>query len=185
MKEPTLAELTDVVKKARSKSAPGYSGTSYKVYKKCPLLLKRLHKLIKVVWRQQKIPECWQFAEGCLIPKEENSKHIKQFRTISLLSVEGKIFFSMMSHRITIYMLENKYLDVSVQKGGVPGFSGCLEHTSVLTQLIKEARENKGELSVVWLDLTNAYGSIPHKFVAETLRRYHVPGEIQTMLGQY
>ena len=184
MKEPTLVQLTEIVRKARSKSDPGYSGTSYKVYKKCPLLLGRLYKLIKVVWRQQKIPECWQYAEDCLIPKEENSRHIKQFRTISLLSVEGKIFFSLMSQRMTAYILENNYLDVSVQKGGIPGFAGCLEHTSVLTQLIKEARDNK-ELSVVWLDLTNAYGPIPHKLVAETLNRYHVPNEIQNMLAQY
>ena len=90
--------------------------------------------------------------------KEENSRHIKQFRTISLLSVEGKIFFSLMSKRMTAYILENNYLDVSVQMGGIPGFAGCLEHTSVLTQLIKEVRDNKGELSVVWVDLTNAYG---------------------------
>ena len=178
MKEPTLVQLTEIVRKARSKSAPGYSGTSYKVYKKCPLLLGRLYKLIKVVWRQQKIPECWQCAEGCLIPKEENSRHIKQFCTIALLSVEGKIFFSLMSQRMTAYMLENNYLDVSVQKDN----RGCLEHTSVLTQLIKEARDNKGELSVVWLDLINA--SIPHKLVAETLNRYHVPNEIQNMLAQ-
>ena len=37
----------------------------------------------------------------------------------------------------------------------------------------------------MWLDLTNAYGSIPHKLVAETLNRYHVPNEIQNMLAQY
>ena len=96
MKELTLVQLTEIVRNARSKSAPGYGRTSYKVYKKCPLLLGRLHKLIKVVWRQQKIPECGQYAQGCLIPKEENSRHIKQFLTISLLSVEGKIF-SLMS----------------------------------------------------------------------------------------
>ena len=52
MKEPTLVQLTEILRKARSKSAPGYSGTSYKVYKKCPLLLGRLHKLIKVVRKQ-------------------------------------------------------------------------------------------------------------------------------------
>ena len=86
---------------------------------------------------------------------------------------------------MTAYMLENNYLNVSVQKGGIPGFAGCLEHTSVLPQLITEARDNKGGMSVVWLDLTNAYGSIPHKLVAETLNRYHVPNEIQNMLAQY
>jgi hypothetical protein len=33
----------------------------------------------------------------------------------------------------------------------------------VVTQLIREAKEGKGDLAVLCLDLTNAYGSIPHK----------------------
>jgi len=42
-------------------------------------------------------------------------------------------------------MVKNKYVDTSVQKGGIPGFSGCC-------QLIREAKGNKGNLMVVWLD---------------------------------
>ena len=54
--------------------------------------------------------------------------------------------------------------------------SGCLKHTSVVTQLIWEARENKGNLSVLWLDLVNAFGFIPHnKLVQLTLSKHHVP----------
>lgn len=41
-KEPTWQEVQDVVHKAKSASAPGPSGIPYKVYKKCPKLLKRL-----------------------------------------------------------------------------------------------------------------------------------------------
>ncbi|KAL7891878.1 hypothetical protein AOLI_G00013540 [Acnodon oligacanthus] len=77
--------------------------------------------------------------------------------------------------RLTDYLLRNSYIDTSVQKGGIPQVPGCLEHTDVVTQLIREARENKGDLVVLWLDLTNAYGSIPHKLVGEALRRYHIP----------
>ena len=50
-----------------------------------------------------------------------------------------------------------------------------MEHISVLARPIKEARDSKGELSVMWLDMTYAYGSSLHKLVAETLTRYHVP----------
>lgn len=39
----------------------------------------------------------------------------------------------------------------------------------MVTLLIREARENKGNLSVLWLDLENAYGSISHKLVQLTL----------------
>ena len=54
-----------------------------------------------------------------------------------------------MFQRMAAYMLENNCLDAHVQKGGIPGFVGCFEHANVLTQLIKEAKDNKGELLVV------------------------------------
>ena len=185
MKESTWKEINEVVKKARSCSAPCPSGIPYKVYKKCPKLLRRLWSLLRTVWRKGTVPSCWQSAEGCLAPKEKNSKTINQFRTISLLSVEGKIFFSILAKRLTTYMLENEYVDISVQKGGIPGFSGCVEHTSALTQLLHEARIDHKNLTVVWLDLANAYGSIPHKLIETALRHYHIPDSARNLIMNY
>ena len=62
---------------------------------------------------------------------------------------------------------------------------GCLEHTGVVTQLIREARENKGNLAVLWLDLANAYGSIPHKLVQLALTKHHVPGKMKELIADY
>lgn len=36
-----------------------------------------------------------------------------------------------------MYLIANKYIVTSVQKGGVPGYSGCLEHTSAISQIHK------------------------------------------------
>jgi len=47
-KEPTFFEVKEVVRKARAGSAPGPN----KVYKMCPLLLRRLWNLLKVIWRK-------------------------------------------------------------------------------------------------------------------------------------
>ncbi len=115
-----------------------------------------------VVWKRGRIPEQWRVAEGVWIPKEENSTRLDQFCIISLLCVEAKVFFSAVSKRLCTYLAKNTYINTSVQKGGIPGMSGCMEHTGVATQLIREARENKGNLSVLWLDLANAFGSTPH-----------------------
>lgn len=184
-REPTLKEVEEVVKAARTSSAPGPSGVSYVVYKRCPRLLKRLWKLIKVIWRRGKVAQQWRHAEGVWIPKEESSSTTEQFRVISLLSVEGKIFFSILARRLTEFLLRNKYIDTSVQKGGVPKMPGCIEHTGVVTQLLREAREGKGDLAVLWLDLANAYGSIPHRLVETSLDRHHVPDKIKNLILDY
>lgn len=158
-REPSLKE---VVKGARTTSAPGPSCVSYIVYKRCPRLLQRLWKILKMIWRRGRVLDQWRCAKGVWISKEENSKNIEQFNTISLLSVEGKVFFSILSQQLTEFLLQNYYMDTSVQKGSIPGVPDSLEHTGIITQLIREAQEARGDMAVLWLDLNNAYGSIPH-----------------------
>ena len=105
---------------------------------------------------------------------------VKKFRTISLLNVEGKLFFSMKADRITDSLMDSCYIDPSIQKGGIPGVSGCLEHTALLSQLIREAKSEKKNLVITWLDIANAYGSIPHNVIQKALVKAHIPKEHQT-----
>ena len=49
---------------------------------------------------------------------------MNQFRPISLLNVEGKVFFSVVAQRLTSYLEKNRLIDTTVQKAGIPGFSG-------------------------------------------------------------
>lgn len=88
-----------------------------------------------------------------------------KWRCSSASSPEGWLSFS---SRIII--------DISVQKGGIPGAPSCPEHSGVVTQLIREAHAKSGDLAVLWLDLYNTR-SIPCKVVELTLR-HHVPSKI-------
>ena len=182
---PSLKEVAAVIRKARNKSAPGPNGVPYLLYKRCPKVLTWLHKILKSAWKNLKISDQWTIAEGVYIPKEQNSSEINQFRPISLLNVEGKIFFSVMASRLTKYLKDNGYINVSVQKGGIPGVSGCLEHASMIWEAIQRAKSEKLDLDVVWLDLANAYGSVPHQMIQLALKMYHVPEGIQIMLEEY
>lgn len=60
---------------------------------------KEIHEAVKRA--RGKVVNQWRRAEGVWIPKEEKSKNFEQFQTISLLSVEGKIFFSIVTKRLT------------------------------------------------------------------------------------
>jgi len=73
----------------------------------------------------------------------------------------------------------------SVRKGGISGFVEYIEHTSIISQLIGEAKVNRGDLTVVWLDLANAYGTIPHKLLEEALEHYYVQEHVQGMIVGY
>ena len=182
---PTFKEFMLKLRKTRSKSAPGPNGVSYIVYKRCPGVAKELWVYLKDLWKRNTISDSWREAEGVFIPKEEGAKTVDKFRTISLLNVEGKLFFSLKADRITSFLLKNSFIDPSIQKGGIPGVSGCLEHTSILSQLIREAKKEKKNLVVTWLDIANAYGSIPHNVIKQALESAHIPIRTRELIMNY
>ena len=112
--EPSWKEVKEVMKAVRSVSAPGPSRVPYGVYKHCPSLLQLLWKILKVIWQRGNGGDQWRFAESVWIPKEENSWEIDQFRSIFLLGMKNKIFFSILSWWLNKLLLKNNYIDTSV-----------------------------------------------------------------------
>ncbi|GFO38405.1 polyprotein [Plakobranchus ocellatus] len=73
-KPPSLQEGIAVVNKARAKSAPGPNGVPYLLYKRCPNVLKKLHKILRSAWKNIKISKEWMAAEWVYIPKSKIRK---------------------------------------------------------------------------------------------------------------
>ena len=51
---------------------------------------------------------------------------------------------------------------------------GCWEHISMVLAALKEAKSKNLSLATIWLDIANAYGSIPHKLIIFALHWYGV-----------
>ena len=92
---------------------------------------------------------------------------------------------SVLAKRMSGCMVENSYIDTSIQKTGIPGVSGCIEYTSVISQLIKEAKKGKKNFAAVWLDLANAYGSVPHQLIESAMELYHILEKVQGIVRSY
>ena len=182
---PTLKEFQATLKKARTKSAAGPNGVPYRFYKNCPGVAKLLWQYIKGLWKKNKMSDTWRRADGVLIPKEDGASEIGKFRTISLLNIEGKLFWKLKADKVTSFIMKNKFIDGSIQKGGIPGVSGCMEHTAVLSHLIAEAKKQKQNLVSTWLDIANAYGSMSHLLIQTALQRAHVPEDVQEIVKSY
>ena len=178
-------ELDTFVKKARAKSAPGGDGVSYKVYKYCERLRRKLFLLLKDLWSEGKLVDDWCKAEGIYLPKEAEAELISQFRPISILNVDGKIYMGILAKRTVTYLQTNGYVNESVQKAGIPGIPGCAEHAFSIWDAIQDAKRNKGDLNVVWLDLANAYGSVPHGLLMKAMDFFYIPEKIKDLMKCY
>ena len=123
------------------------------------------------------IPLQWQSAKEIYIPKVKppTAHNISDFGPIALLNVEGKLFFSLVSRRLETHLISNnKIINKSVQKGCMEQVPGCWEHISMVWAALKEAKSKNLTLATIWLDIANAYGSIPHKLIIFALHRYGV-----------
>ncbi|XP_072913309.1 uncharacterized protein [Hemitrygon akajei] len=180
-----LAEVERFIRKARSGSVPRPNGVPYKVFKKHEELRKYSWRLLKVVWRQGVVPLSWSEAEGVYIPKEENSTTLNQFRPISLLNVEGKIKFGILAERVSSFVIKSGLVNTPVQKAGIPGFPGCLVHSSMIWHTIQEPKSLRRNLAVVWLDLANAYGSAPHGLIQFAMVFLWIAAKVRNLVMQY
>ncbi|PIC11721.1 hypothetical protein B9Z55_028901 [Caenorhabditis nigoni] len=63
---------------------------------------------------------------------------------------------------------------------------GCNESIGILRAAIDVAKGKKSNLSVAWLDLTNAFGSVPHELIKHTLETYGFPEiVVQIIMDMY
>ena len=84
------------------------------------------------------------------------------------------------------FVLNNKFIDISIQKAGIPGFPSCIEHASTLLDRIKAARDHKSaELHVSWLDLENTYGSVSHPLIEKAMDFFWIPKDIRKLISGY
>uniref|UniRef100_UPI00358F4A9D uncharacterized protein n=1 Tax=Myxine glutinosa TaxID=7769 RepID=UPI00358F4A9D len=181
LSEPNMSEIEAVLRKAQAASAPGPSGVPYKVFKSCEGIRQYLWKALKGVWRQGVVPSQWTRAEGVYIPKQEEAVTLQQFRPISLLDVDGKILMSVFAARLSGFIRGNG----SVQKAGIPGSPGCIEHSAMVWQVLQEAKRQRKDVAVVWLDLENAYGSVPHALIRYAMDFFWVPRRFRDFLMAY
>ena len=177
-----LYEARGFIRKACACSAPELNGIFFKLYKNCPTVLEQLVCLLQRAWREGYVAQEWCLSDVVWIPKEENSIGVGSFRPISLLNVEGKILFRVIARRMTSFLLQNKYINTSVQKAGIPGFPGCLKHAQIIWNSLMTANCEKKELHILWLDLANAYGSVPHNCIKFALKFFHIPEKVRVYI---
>ena len=161
----------------RNASSPGINMIPYKVYKKCPRIASYLFKIFQSSLKLKNVPIQWRLASEVFIPKKKPPcvSKIEDFRPITLLNVEGKLFFSLIAKRLETHIInQNKFINTSLQKGCIAKVPGCCEHMSLVWQELKSTKSDKKNISAVWLDIANAYGSIPHQLIFLALERYGV-----------
>ncbi len=139
-------------------------------------------KILCSLWKDKKVPLQWRVGEAILIPKTEDLSNPTLFRNITKTNTSGKLNMGLLADKMLDYMTENNYIAKTVQKGIMKKTPGCLEHTQALMEELKDAKSHRRQIYVVWVDLMNAYGRVPHNLLLFALRHYTFPEWLRVCL---
>ena len=99
---------------------------------------------------------------------------IHNWRPISLQLTLYKLYSAIIARRIASWAIETKA--VSPAQKGFLTYDGCAQHNFLLRSVMLEARRNKRNLLLAWLDLRDAFGSVPHDLILLMMKRLGLSG---------
>ncbi|GFR28606.1 retrovirus-related Pol polyprotein from type-1 retrotransposable element R2 [Trichonephila clavata] len=109
------------------------------------------------------IPASWKTSRTILIHKKDE---LDNWRSISLSNTIYKLFTKCMARKLSDWCEMNEVLS-HAQKGFSP-FDGVLENNFLLAQHLESARRAKTDKFTAWLDISNAFGSVPKQVILDS-----------------
>ncbi|EFO84225.1 hypothetical protein CRE_15818, partial [Caenorhabditis remanei] len=162
-------------------TSPGTDGVKYSDLKWFDPEGERLALLFDECRQHGKIPSHWKEAETVLLPKdctEEERKKPENWRPISLMATVYKLYSSVWNRRISSVKGV-----ISECQRGFQAIDGCNESIGILRMCIDTATVLNRNLSCSWLDLTNAFGSVPHELIRRSLAAFGYPESVINIIS--
>ena len=172
LEEPfAAAELENIVTNLKNNKSPGWDGLSGEFYKKFwPKIRGLLFRALDEGIASSTLTPSQRIGILTLIPKPKDPTelvHIKNWRPITLLNVDYKMFTHVIKNRLlkAIPSIISK-----VQSGFQPGKSTSDNLILMCLALEHFHNNEEDEGAVLQLDLEKAFDSVEHTFVFETMR---------------
>ncbi len=162
----TLAELDNSINGANMKSAPGPDGITNPFIKhfwnlfRVPLL-----KYANNCYQNDTLSDSFRRARIRLIPKKGNTKHLKNWRPISLLNCFYKIISRAFTNRLKDYM--DKLTPIA-QKG-YSTTRQCQEVLIAVLDIISNCKKVNKRGAILSLDIKKAFDTVSHQFLSKVL----------------
>jgi hypothetical protein len=176
--EPTVAEVCKCIKALRNAATPGEDGIDAVLLKANPVMVSWLHRVVTVVWRSGHAPVAWKRA--LVIPLHKKGEHCVpgNYRGISLLSIPGKVYATILLHRVSATVEPQLH---EAQCGFRPG-RGTVDAMFVLRTVAAKCGEFQCCLAQAFIDLAKAYDTINRWALWKVLALYGVHPKLIALL---
>lgn len=159
-------------------TAPGADRLEYRHLRALDPECKLIAAILNGCLHFRRVPDSWRTGSTILLHKKGDPANPGNFRPITLLPTLYKLLAGCLAARLSAWAKERGVLSPQ-QKGFVPGVEGCLEQSFLVASAFEESRDvglHKKGLPIysAFLDLQNAFGSVPHSSLLRVLARVGV-----------
>ena len=121
------------------------------------------------------IPEWKDALVFCEKKKGIRPTLMESVRPLIKLPTVVRLYHKMVSKKMSHFCDKNEIINRELQKGNYRSFSGVQESILLAKEVIKKARDQKRPLSMLFLDIKNAYGSIKKDVIMYAIKHYQMP----------
>ena len=179
-----ITELKSVLNSTSNWKAPGMDGIPNFWLKHLTSIHPNLVNAYNDMMNENmSIPAWLTKGKTYLIPKNEKTETAQNYRPITCLNNIYKVLTKIMSERLHSHLINNDLFPYE-QRGCRKNTYGCKDHLLTSKALHQDCKENRKSMSLAWIDYSKAFDSIPHSWLAETLRIYKASPILQTFISK-
>ena len=164
----TQMEVKGVLQSMDVGSAPGPDRIRYRTLKQIDQGMETVTSILNTCRVNGKIPPEWKQSSTILIHKGDDPLALDNWRPIALQNTLYKVYAAVIARRISCWAVDTGVMS-QAQKGFLP-MEGCLEHNHLITSVLQDSRKRRRPAFLTWLDLKDAYGSVPHEILLKTMK---------------
>lgn len=170
----TVEDLKNVLSKLPNWKAPGKDGLQNFWYKRFTSSHTYLaHKIHQIVHDPTLMPDFLTNGVTYLLPKSAITNDPSQYRPITCLPTLYKIISGILCNKIYNYLEVNNIL-TREQTGCRRKSMGCKEQITIDSVIMEQARQQKRNLSMAFIDYQKAFDSVPHVWLIKVLKIYGI-----------
>ena len=122
------------------------------------------------------VPRCFKTARTVLIHKAADVNILSNWRPITICSVLRRVIERVLDKHLRTFVSFNEH------QRGFTNNSGTLINTSILRKVLKTTKDNKEDVTVVFLDISKAFDNIGHKHLDLTLSAEPIPAKLKDLI---
>ena len=176
LQSPVTPEEVVTQLKRTKRTAPGADGITYSNWRwvdPLGLIRSTTYNICRV---NSRVPRPWKHSTVTLIHKGGDVTSVRNWRPISLQLTIYKLYSAIIARRIALWAIDTSAFS-DAQKGFL-AFDGCAEHNFLLRSIMTDSRRRKKDVLLTWLDLRDAFGSVPHQLMLLLMGRLGLSGTV-------